>query len=38
MVGFSRGDDSQHSPNEKYDVDCFHKGIRSWARIISEFA
>jgi acetylornithine deacetylase/succinyl-diaminopimelate desuccinylase-like protein len=38
MVGFARGDDGQHSPNEKYDVDCFHKGIRSWARIISEFA
>jgi acetylornithine deacetylase/succinyl-diaminopimelate desuccinylase-like protein len=38
MVGFSRHDDGQHSPNEKYDVDCFHKGIRSWARIISEFA
>ncbi len=36
MVGFSRQDDGQHSPNEKYDVDCFHKGIRSWARIISE--
>lgn len=38
MVGFARVDDGQHSPNEKYDVDCFHKGIRSWARIISEFA
>lgn len=38
LVGFARDDDGQHSPNEKYDVDCFHKGIRSWARIISQFA
>ncbi len=38
LVGFARVDDSVHSPNEKYDVECFHKGIRSWARIISQFA
>ncbi len=38
LVGFARAGDSVHSPNEKYDVECFHKGIRSWARIISQFA
>ena len=38
LVGFARDDDSVHSPNEKYDVECYHKGIRSWARIIAEFA
>jgi acetylornithine deacetylase/succinyl-diaminopimelate desuccinylase-like protein len=38
LVGFARDADSVHSPNEKYDVECFYKGIRSWARIISEFA
>jgi len=38
LVGFARVDDSVHSPNEKYDVECFHKGIHSWARIISQFA
>ena len=36
MVGFAREDDNVHSPDEKYDVESFHKGIRSWARIISE--
>jgi acetylornithine deacetylase/succinyl-diaminopimelate desuccinylase-like protein len=35
LVGFAR-DDFVHSPNEKYDVECFSKGIRSWVRIIGE--
>lgn len=38
LVGFARSNDSVHSPNEKYDVECYHKGIRSWARIIAQFA
>jgi acetylornithine deacetylase/succinyl-diaminopimelate desuccinylase-like protein len=34
LMGFGLDDDLVHSPNEKFEVRCFHKGMRTHARLL----
>lgn len=36
LIGFGRSDDRLHSPNEKFDLACFHLGCRTHAALLGE--
>jgi acetylornithine deacetylase/succinyl-diaminopimelate desuccinylase-like protein len=38
LVGFGLDDDRVHSPNEKFELTCYERGIKSHAAMLAEFA
>jgi acetylornithine deacetylase/succinyl-diaminopimelate desuccinylase-like protein len=38
LVGWGHADDAPHSPNEKYNIESYHRGMRSFARLFGEIS
>lgn len=38
LMGFSLDDDGMHSPNEKFEVTCFERGMKSHAALLARLA
>jgi acetylornithine deacetylase/succinyl-diaminopimelate desuccinylase-like protein len=38
LMGFGLDDDQIHSPNEKFEMRCFHQGTRSHAILLGKLA
>ena len=36
FMGFGLDDDRVHSPNEKFEIDCYRMGVRSHAILVEE--
>ncbi len=38
LMGFSLDDDAMHSPNEKFEITCFERGMKSHAALLARIA